>query len=550
MQNLAPLNLAAVDAMHILPLGIAFALGFVARLAGLPPLMGFLAAGFALGALGMQNTPLLHEIADLGVTLLLFTIGLKLHVKDLAAPVVWLTAGVHMMVTVAVVALVTGALALLGVGLFAGITTSTALLIGFALSFSSTVFAVKVFEARGEMGAIHGRIAIGLLIVQDIFAVVFIAASAGTVPSVWALMLIGLIPLRPLLLLILEKVGHGELLILMGWILPLAGAALFESVGIKADLGALVLGILLAGHAKTNELAKALLNFKDLFLIGFFLSIGLSGEISWATLGTALMLVVLILPIKTALYFFLMTRQRMRSRSATLASLGLTNFSEFGLIVGAVGVSHTWLQPDWLSVIALALAISFLVASPLNGISKQMYARWRHPLHKFQTRSRLPGDEMIRAGKAQVVVFGMGRVGTGAYDYLRSRWGEVVLGIDINEDYVARHREAGRNVTHGDATDADFWARAERSGHVKLALLAFSDHKSNMSVARLLREQKFDLQLASVAHYPDHESALREAGVNAVFNFYASAGESFAEHVVANFGDMITAEPAQAAQAG
>ena len=138
----------------------------------------------------------------------------------------------------------------------------------------------------------------------------------------------------------------------------------------------------------------------------------------------------------------------------------------------------------------------------------------------------------------------------GAYDYLHSRWGDVVLGIDINEDYVARHREAGRNVTHGDATDADFWARAERSGRVKLALLAFSDHKSNMAVARLLREQKFDLQLASVAHYPDHESALREAGVNAVFNFYASAGESFAEHVVENFGDMITAEPVQAAQAG
>ncbi|MCB1728071.1 MAG: NAD-binding protein [Gammaproteobacteria bacterium] len=125
-----------------------------------------------------------------------------------------------------------------------------------------------------------------------------------------------------------------------------------------------------------------------------------------------------------------------------------------------------------------------------------------------------------------------------------------MLGIDINEDYVARHRQAGRNVAHGDATDADFWARAERSGHVKLALLAFSDHKSNMAVARLLREQQFDLELASVAHYPDHERALREAGVHAVFNFYASAGESFAEHVVENFGDMINEEQAATTQAG
>ncbi len=544
MQDLAPLNLAAVDVMHVVPLGVAFLFGLLARMVNLPPLMGFLAAGFMLGALGMRNTAMLQQIADLGVTLLLFTIGLKLHIRDLAAPVVWLTASIHMLATTALVAALIALATWFGIGLFAELSTPSALLIGFALSFSSTVFAVKVFEARGEMGSIHGRIAIGLLIVQDIFAVVFIAASAGKIPSIWALALLALIPARPLLLKILEKAGHGELLVLMGWMLPLIGAALFELVGIKADLGALVLGVLLAGHPKTNELAKALLSFKDLFLIGFFLSIGLSGELSWSTLTIAMLLVVLILPVKTAMYFLLMTRQRMRARSATLASFGLTNFSEFGLIVGAVGVSHGWLNGEWLSVIAIGLAISFLIASPLNAVSKRLYAHWRHPLHRFQTRSRLPGDEMIRAGKAQVVVFGMGRVGTGAYDYLRRLWGDVVLGIDINADYVERHRKQGRNVTLGDATDADFWARAERSGHVKLALLAFTDHDSNMAVARLLREQGFDLQLASVAHYPDHEQALRDAGVHAVFNFYASAGESFAEHVVERFGRLVGEEAA------
>ncbi len=542
MDTLAPLDLSAIDVNHVLPLAVAFVLGMVARVAGLPPLIGFLFAGFVLGALGMQNTEMLQRIADLGVTLLLFTIGLKLHVKDLIAPVVWLTASVHMLVITVLAMLLIKGLAILQLGMISDLSLPSALLIGFALSFSSTVFAVKVFEARGEMGAVHGRVAIGLLIVQDIFAVVFISASSAKMPSIWALLLLGLIPLRPLLLRVLEKVGHGELLVLMGWILPLGGAALFESVGVKADLGALVLGVVLAGHPKTNELAKSLLSFKDLFLIGFFLSIGLSADLSWVTLGAAMLLVVLILPIKTALYFLLMTRQRMRARSATLASLGLSNFSEFGLIVGALGVSHGWLGREWLAILAIGLSISFLLASPLNAMSKQLYARLRHPLHRFQTRTRLPGDEMIRAGKAQVIVFGMGRVGTGAYDYLHRQWGDVVLGIDINEDYVERHRETGRNVAHGDATDADFWARAERTGQVKLALLAFSDHASNLAVASLLQEQGFELELASVAHYPDHEEALRDAGVHAVFNFYASAGESFAEHVVEAFGDLITGD--------
>ncbi|MGB5742030.1 MAG: cation:proton antiporter family protein [Sedimenticolaceae bacterium] len=547
MDTLAPIDLSAIDINHVLPLAVAFLLGMVARVVGLPPLIGFLVAGFVLGGLGMQNTEMLQSIADLGVTLLLFTIGLKLHVKDLIAPVVWLTASVHMLVITVLAMMLIKGVAILGLGMISDLSVPSALLIGFALSFSSTVFAVKVFEARGEMGAVHGRVAIGLLIVQDIFAVVFIAASSAKIPSVWALLLFGLIPLRPLLLRVLEKVGHGELLVLMGWILPLGGAALFESVGVKADLGALVLGVVLAGHPKTNELAKSLLSFKDLFLIGFFLSIGLSANLSWATLGAATLLVALILPIKTALYFLLMTRQRMRARSATLASLGLSNFSEFGLIVGALGVSHGWLGKEWLAILAVGLSISFLFASPLNAMSKQLYARLRHPLHRFQTRTRLPGDEMIRAGKAQVIVFGMGRVGTGAYDHLHRQWGDVVLGIDINEDYVERHRKAGRHVAHGDATDADFWARAERTGQVKLALLAFSDHASNLAVARLLKEQGHELQLASVAHYPDHEQALRDAGVHAVFNFYASAGESFAEHVAETFGDLITEETPEAA---
>lgn len=545
MQTLAPLDLTAVDVMHVLPLGVAFVLGMVARLANLPPLMGFLAAGFVLGGLGMQNTPLLQHIADLGVTLLLFTIGLKLHVRDLAAPVVWLTATVHMLITSVLVALSVIVFTLLGI--FADISWSTALLIGFALSFSSTVFAVKVFETRGEMGAIHGRIAIGLLIVQDIFAVIFIAVSSGKVPSVWALLLLGLIPLRPLLLRILVSAGHGELLVLMGWMLPLFGAALFEAVGIKADLGALVLGILLAGHPKASELAKALLNFKDLFLIGFFLSIGLSGELTWATVGISLLLVTIVLPLKTLLYFVLLTRQKMRARSATLASLGLTNFSEFGLIVGTVGVSHAWFDATWLSTLAISLALSFLVASPLNAVSWRLYSRWRKALHRLQMHDRLPGDEMIRAGKSQVLVFGMGRVGTGAYDFLRKQWGDVVLGIDINEQTVHRHRAAGRNAVLGDATDADFWARAERNHQVKLALLACADHESNLAVARMLQEQGFAMQLASIAHYSDHEQALREAGVGLVFNFYEGAGESFAEHVAGRFGPLIEKDSPDAA---
>lgn len=525
------LDLSAVGVMDILPVLVAFVLGFAARLVGLPPLVGFLGAGFVMGGMGLESSPGLQEIADVGVTLLLFTIGLKLKIKQLLSPAVWATAGIHMVAITGAAALLVMLLGLSGFTLFAGFKPQFALLIGFALSFSSTVFAVKVLEANGEMESLHGRIAIGVLIMQDLFAVLFIAISAGKVPSAWALGLFLLIPARPLLIKLLEKTGHGELMVLLGWLLPLGGAALFESVGVKADLGALLLGVLLASHPKTDELAKALLSFKDMFLVGFFLTIGLTGVLSWELLGAALLL-VLLLPLKVVLYFLLMARFRLRARSATLASLGLANFSEFGLIVGAIGQSSGWLSGDWLTVIALALALSFVLAAPLNKFGKDIYRRWQRRLAGFESAERLPGDELIDPGDAQVVVFGMGRVGSAAYNFLRERFGDVVLGIDRDAAVVDKHRAQGRRVILGDATDYDFWSRTRREGNgVHYALLSFPDHRANLAVAHLFREFGIQTKLASIAKFDDHVVQLKAAGVAEVFNLYAEAGTGFAEHV-------------------
>ena len=168
------------------------------------------------------------------------------------------------------------ALSLAGYSYFSQLTLSTSLLFAFALSFSSTVFAVKMLEEKAEMASNHGRLAIGILIMQDFFAVIFITFSSGKVPSPLALGLVALFFLKKPLGIILDKSGHGELLVLLACILPIAGASVFEYVGLKPDLGALILGMIFAGHPKTDELAKAMFGFKDLFLVGFFLTIGMA----------------------------------------------------------------------------------------------------------------------------------------------------------------------------------------------------------------------------------------------------------------------------------
>ena len=281
-------------------ISLAFALGFSARLIGLPPLVGFLATGFLLNYMGIASGEVLQKLADLGITLLLFTVGLKLNLKMLLRPQVWAVTSVHLGLVIAIFGVMIFSLALMGAPLFAGLDVKLALMLAFALSFSSTVFVVKVLDEKGEMKSLHGRIAVGILVIQDLAAVVFLAASTGKLPSPWALLLLLLIPMRPLFHLLLQRTGHGELLILYGLVLALGGAELFELGGVKDDLGALIMGLFISTHPKAAEMAKSMLSFKDLFLVGFFLSIGMAGQLSLEALIIALLLVPFVF-IKSAL---------------------------------------------------------------------------------------------------------------------------------------------------------------------------------------------------------------------------------------------------------
>ena len=179
-------------------ISLAFVLGFLARLISLPPMVGFLATGFVLNYLGIASGETLQKLADLGITLLIFTVGLKLNLKVLIRPQVWSVTVLHLSISIAVFGALIFSLALMSVPLFSELDLKLSLMLAFALSFSSTVFVVKSLEEKGEMKSLHGRIAIGILVMQDLAAVIFLAASTGKIPSLWALLLFLLIPLRPL----------------------------------------------------------------------------------------------------------------------------------------------------------------------------------------------------------------------------------------------------------------------------------------------------------------------------------------------------------------
>ena len=512
-------------------IAVAFVMGLLSRAVGLPPLVGFLAAGFLLNVQGITSGEMLETLSDLGITLLLFVVGLKLNLATLGRPQVWAVAGLHMTCVVAVFGAGIFGLALLGVPYLGDLELPQAVLIAFALSFSSTVFAVKVLEERGEMASLHGRIAIGILIMQDLAAVLFLAVSTGKWPSPWALLVFLLFPLKPVLHQLLQRVGHGELLVLYGFLLALGGAEVFELVGLKGDLGALIVGVLMANHVKADELAKTMLGFKDLFLLGFFLSIGMSGQPSVGTLVLGALLTPLVF-LKSALFFALLAGFKLRARTSFFAALNLTNFSEFGLIVAAIGVSNHWISAEWLIVIAIAMSLSFAVAAGLNAVSGRLYSRHRVMWQRLQLSERLADDRLLEIGGATIAVIGVGGIGTGTFDKLHELHGDTVVGIDIDPITVRNHTSAGRNVLLGDPGDADFWDRVQAVHTLELVMLALPNLNTNLAVLAQLKAAGFDGRVAAMAKFEDDVEALREAGATTVFNIYTEAGTGFAAHVL------------------
>jgi len=515
--------------MLVILISFAFSFGLLLTRIGLPPMVGFLVAGFVYNMAGLLPPDGLNLVADIGITLLLFSIGLKLDVKGLLKAEIWASATVQMIATTIFMSGVLIAGKYLFDVEFMQMSLQTILILGFALAFSSTVFAVKVLEEKGDLTAFYGRIAIGILIMQDLFAVLFLSISAGKIPTVWALLVLTLPLLRPLLFKLMDMAGRGELFILCGLFFALGvGAEGFYLVGLKPDLGALIVGVLIAGHPRASELSKALFGFKELMLVGFFVSVGMTGLPSIAMITTALLLCI-ILPIKTGIYHAIVSWFGLRARSSLFSALSLTNYSEFGLIIAAIAVDQGLLSSQWLIIMAITVSISFAISSPLSSHSEFVYRRMLLWLTRFERDFCHPHDAPVDLGSVKAVVFGMGRIGTGAYDKLKEKFGLDICGIEHAPERVDFNRAQGRNVVLGDACDTEFWLKLRKDLDLEMVVLAMPNHQGNVYAAHQIRNMNINCQVVAVARFPEEVEELSKIGVCSAYNMYEQAGAGLIE---------------------
>lgn len=505
-------------------ISFAFGLGLLTKAIGLPPLVGYLSAGFVLSGLAAapsigisaEPTSVLAHIAHLGVLLMLFTVGLKLKLKSVISPEVIGGSLLHFSITCLV--FTPGLYLLLDLG------WETAFLLAVALSFSSTVLAAKVLENKRELRAFHGRVSIGILIMQDLIALLVMSLAAGQTPSEWALIVFGLPLLRPLLFKLLDASGHDELLVLLGMLFALVlGGLGFEAVGLSSELGALVFGAILANHPQSQELAKSLWSVKEIFLVGFFLQIGIGGLPDSNAIVFAVV-AALVLPIKGILFFFLMLLFRLRARSGFLTALALTNYSEFGLIVASIAL------PEWLVPLAITVALSFLISAPLNRLAHPLFDRLSHRLVRFESKQRHPDELPISLGDTRVLVMGMGRTGTAAYDSLQTTEPRL-MALDSDLAKVARHQREGRNVVYADAEDKTFW-EALQMPSLEAVVISISDIEAKLIAARKLRKHGFTGYIVAHTMYADEARQICEAGANEAYLTMSETGVALASHLL------------------
>ena len=503
--------------MDIIWIGLAFLFGFIASRIHLPPLVGYLAAGLTLSIAGYEAGYMLSEIAHLGVLFLLFTVGLHIRLKNILRFDILGVSLSHLLISV---------LIYVPIILFFDFSLQSAIILAITLGFSSTVLTAKNLERRNELGAFYGRTAIGVLIVQDLVAIGLIAYTGGGIPSPWSLSLLLLPFLRPFFLKILSYIDDDEIWMLLGLGLSLGGAALFEQFHLSGEFGALVAGMLLAADERAEKIRRQMWGVKEAFLVGFFLEVGLTGFPE--TNGFYLIAVLLLLlPLKSGLFFYLFTIFRLKSRTGYLASVSLTSYSEFTLIAGAVAVESGFLPPETLVILGLLIAASFAINAPVSMKEEAIWNRLHDMLMRFERDVPHPEHHAVSLGSAEFLIVGMGNAGRAAYDKLKQN-NEPVVGMDIDPARIEKNLAAGRRVIYGDIQDRDLWLGLDLK-NIKSVMIAMGNEEVKENATRTLRNAGFDGLIYVLTMREEEAEKMQEAGASAVSIPIKEAGERLAE---------------------
>ncbi|HEX2843026.1 monovalent cation:proton antiporter-2 (CPA2) family protein [Hyphomicrobium sp.] len=493
----------------------------IARRFGIGTVLGYLLAGIVLGPYGFRHVFSSHdaheilELAEFGIVLLLFLIGLELRPRRL-----WAMRSAIFKVGGAQV--IASALALAGIGLAFGLAWQTALFIGLALALSSTAFALQVLEEQGDLAARHGRLAFAVLLFQDLAAIPLIAlvplfasrapelheamdltAAARGLGIIVAVVLIGHFVLDKLLRVV-ARTKVKEAMTAAALLSVVGVAMLMQMAGLSAALGAFIAGALLSESSYRHQLEADLQPFQGLLLGLFFTAIGMSldvriiGAEPAKVFGLAAALVL----VKTVILYGLGRAVGLGDRPSRRLGLSLSQGGEFGFVLLTAGVAAGVVTNATSNFLIVVITLSMAATPLLLGLEKLG--------SRFKKRPA-PAYDALPLRDEHVVIAGFGRFGQIAARVLRGKKIPFIA-LDISAEQIDLVKRFGAQAFFGDASRAEI-LEAAQIAKARAFILAIDDVEASLRAAELVRQRYPDVPIFARARNRNHAHRLLDLGV-------------------------------------
>ena len=506
--------------------------GFM-RLLKQPLLIGYLLTGIIASFFGIvPSGESLKLFSHIGVALLLFVIGLSLNpkiIRDLSKPS--LITGIGQFVISTMLGYI--------ICIYFGFTAITSLYIAVALSFSSTIVAMKILSDKRDTETLYGYLSTGYLIIQDLIVIVILmiitSLSSGVgiiniafetilkgVGLVTILFLIG-IYILPKITELVAKSQEYLLLFSLGWCFALS--VLFYYMNFSIETGALIAGITLSMSSFRYEISSKMKPIRDFFIILFFIAIG-----SQITLGSInqyltiiLSLSLLILFIKPLIIISLLGFLGYARRTSFLTGATCGNISEFSIIMIALGISRGILPSEILSVITIIGFITIGGSSYLMLYSNQLYSYLSRYLKIFEKRNRrIDAKHRYKESDYEIILFGYNRIG---YDILESlkKIKKKYLVVDYNPVIIRKLTRESIDCRYGDANDYELLEDL-RLSEAKMVISTIPDYDTNAVLIKKIRETNKDAIIIVVSHNIDQAIDLYEIGATYVITPHLLGG--------------------------
>lgn len=528
---------------------LAAVVGFLGIILRQPLIVSFIAVGLIAGPSALdlvRSDEQISLLSELGIAVLLFLVGIKLDVKLIRSlGAVSLLTGLGQVAFTSVFGYL--------IGLALGLGHVTSLYVAVALTFSSTIIIVKLLSDKREIDSLHGQIALGFLIVQDLVVVLaMIVLSAigigaadgghggGSVPMVLAsgvaMVALVVVFVRYVANPLTERLAHApELLVIFAIAMAAMFAAAGDIVGLGKEVGGLLAGVALASTPYRETIAARLAPLRDFLLLFFFIALGSALDLSLlgAHVSGAIVFSLFVLIGNPLIVLAIMGAMGYRKRTGFLAGLTVAQISEFSLIFVAMGVSLGHVQEDALGLVTMVGLVTIAASTYMITYSHQLYAVFEPLLGVFERKGtpREPSEAGAhREDGYKVIVFGLGRFGTAIGMRLKKR-GIRVLGVDFNPLAVRRWRELGLDTEFGDATDPEFVAELPLRqaewivSTVPIHPTGLSHEDTRTTLIQLTRTSGFRGRVAVASHHPKDTEELFASGADMVLEPFQDAAD-------------------------